>query len=210
MTSRVESPVFLTLPYVLLLVGFVAEGIAFAGNHAAPVTLWVQGGAIAALLLRQLLTVLDNRRLALDVVAQQAELRFRAFHDALTGLANRALFYDRVAHALELHRRVERPVSVLFCDLDDFKSVNDALGHQAGDAVLVAVGERLSALMRSGDTVARLGGDEFAVLLEDDVDLEALAGRVLHALAEPVEARRRARSASGPASARRWSAPTTR
>ena len=185
--TRVESPVFVTLPYVLLLVGFVAEGIAFADNHAAPITLFVQAGAVAALLLRQLLTVLDNRRLALDVVSQQAELRFRAFHDALTGLANRALFYDRVAHALELHRRDERPVAVLFCDLDDFKSINDALGHQAGDAVLTAVGERLGRLMRSGDTVARLGGDEFAVLLEDDIDLEALAGRVLHALAEPVE-----------------------
>ena len=185
--TRVESPVFVTLPYVLLLVGFVAEGIAFADDRAAPITLVVQAGAIAALLLRQLLTVLDNRRLALDVVSQQAELRFRAFHDALTGLANRALFYDRVAHALELHRRDERPVAVLFCDLDDFKSINDALGHQAGDAVLTAVGERLGRLMRSGDTVARLGGDEFAVLLEDDIDLEALAGRVLHALAEPVE-----------------------
>jgi diguanylate cyclase (GGDEF)-like protein/PAS domain S-box-containing protein len=116
------------------------------------------------------------------------ELRRRAFHDGLTGLANRALFLDRVTHALSRGERHTHPVAVLFLDLDDFKMVNDGLGHAAGDELLVAVAERLGDAVRPGDTVARLGGDEFALLLEDAESPEAadlVARRVAESLAAP-------------------------
>ena len=114
----------------------------------------------------------------------EQQLRHRAFHDELTGLANRALFYDRTEHALSRGARGDAEVAVLFVDLDDFKPVNDRLGHAAGDQLLQLVAKRLVACVRSADTVARLGGDEFGILLEGaDVGhaVEA-AERVLAAL----------------------------
>jgi|tagenome__1003787_1003787.scaffolds.fasta_scaffold20981420_2 diguanylate cyclase (GGDEF)-like protein/PAS domain S-box-containing protein len=127
-----------------------------------------------------------------DVTAQkqlEAQLQHNAFHDALTGLANRALFTDRLEHALARTDRAAAPVAVLFVDLDDFKAVNDGSGHSAGDALLVAVAERLRRVLRPGDTVARLGGDEFAVLIEEAAsgEAEAAAERVLAALADPFQ-----------------------
>ena len=106
----------------------------------------------------------------LDVTARrEAEelLRHQAFHDPLTGLANRALFTDRVEHALVVHERIGDEAAVLFLDLDDFKAVNDSLGHLAGDELLRAVGLRLRDALSPRHTVARLGGDEFAILVED-------------------------------------------
>ncbi len=97
----------------------------------------------------------------------QAELEHTAFHDALTGLPNRALFHNRVEHALAGRRRDRLPVAVLLLDLDDFKNVNDSLGHAAGDEVLREVARRLQDCMRPVDTTARLGGDEFAILVHD-------------------------------------------
>jgi diguanylate cyclase (GGDEF)-like protein/PAS domain S-box-containing protein len=123
-----------------------------------------------------------------DRTALEEELRFQAFHDALTGLPNRALFADRVGHALERGSRTGRGCAVLFCDLDDFKVVNDSRGHAVGDELLVAVAERLREAVRTGDTPARLGGDEFAVLLEDlgdRDDPEAVVDRVIIRLAQP-------------------------
>jgi diguanylate cyclase (GGDEF)-like protein/PAS domain S-box-containing protein len=105
-----------------------------------------------------------------DVTEQrnlERQLSHRAFHDELTGLANRALFLDRMDHALRVVRTDEDPVVVLFVDLDDFKSVNDALGHGVGDQMLRSIADRLRRVSGTGDTPARLGGDEFAVLLED-------------------------------------------
>jgi diguanylate cyclase (GGDEF)-like protein/PAS domain S-box-containing protein len=115
----------------------------------------------------------------------EAQLAHQAFHDALTGLANRTLFQDRLEHALQ---RPGAGVGVIFCDLDDFKTVNDSMGHAAGDRLLLEVARRLKATVQAGDTLARLAGDEFAVLVEDaaDEDVDAAAARILRALTPPV------------------------
>ena len=118
--------------------------------------------AVCLLLLRQYATVVENRRLVVQVAAREEQLQEQAFHDQLTGLANRRLFADRVKHALDRHAVDQRSFAVLFCDLDDFKGVNDTLGHAAGDHLLVQVAERLRSVLRASDTLARLGGDEFA------------------------------------------------
>ena len=101
-----------------------------------------------------------------DRVALEEQLTHRAFHDALTGLANRALFVDRLEHALYAGNPQDERLAVLFIDLDDFKKVNDSLGHPAGDELLRVCARRLTERLAAGDTAARLGGDEFAVLLE--------------------------------------------
>ncbi len=120
--------------------------------------------------------------------AFEEQLQHQAFHDAITGLANRALFRDRVEHALERLSRDERSVSVLLMDLDDFKTINDSLGHAAGDRLLAEVGDRLRACLRTADTAARLGGDEFAILLEDGgegAEAAEVAARIMAALEGP-------------------------
>ena len=125
-----------------------------------------------------LIDITDRREL-------EDQLHHQAFHDPLTGLANRALFADRVEHALARSGRTRDSLAVLFLDLDDFKTVNDGIGHDAGDELLVAVAEALRGCLRPMDTAARLGGDEFAVLLEDLPDEAAarsVADRILAAL----------------------------
>ena len=110
-----------------------------------------------------------------DVTARKSledELKRQAFHDSLTGLANRALFADRLEHAISRAERAPTAIAVLFVDLDDFKTVNDSLGHSEGDLLLIAVADRLRAGIRAGDTIARMGGDEFAILVEDPVEGE--------------------------------------
>ena len=117
----------------------------------------------------------------------EQQLTHQAFHDALTGLANRALFRDRLGHAMA-RARGSGGYGVLFIDLDDFKTVNDSLGHAAGDDLLREMTTRLRICLRDGDTAARLGGDEFAILLEDVEDDEhciVIARRLLEALARP-------------------------
>ncbi|HEX3100535.1 MAG TPA: EAL domain-containing protein, partial [Pyrinomonadaceae bacterium] len=98
------------------------------------------------------------------------QLTHQALHDPLTKLANRVLFRDRVEHSLTRVGRKKAPVAVLFLDLDNFKNINDSLGHAAGDQLLISVADRLQACLRSSDTAARLGGDEFAILVEDSTD----------------------------------------
>ncbi|MGH2785495.1 MAG: putative bifunctional diguanylate cyclase/phosphodiesterase [Actinomycetota bacterium] len=121
----------------------------------------------------------------------EEELSRQAFHDPLTNLANRALFRDRVELALARASREDRPIAVMFLDVDNFKTINDSLGHAVGDAILVEVGRRLSASLRPGDTAARLGGDEFALLLEPagEEDARTVADRLLDALVPPFVAR---------------------
>jgi diguanylate cyclase (GGDEF)-like protein len=131
-----------------------------------------------------------NSRDVTDRRSLERTLNRQTFHDSLTGLANRALFVDRVTHALDRAERQAGPVAVLFVDLDDFKMVNDSLGHPAGDELLVAVAERLAASIRPGDTVARFGGDEFALLLESGQMPEAahvVATRIAKALEVPIQ-----------------------
>jgi diguanylate cyclase (GGDEF)-like protein/PAS domain S-box-containing protein len=118
----------------------------------------------------------------------EEQLRQLAFHDPLTLLANRSLFRDRVQHALTLAQRGHQQVAVMFLDLDNFKTVNDSLGHDAGDRLLQAVARRLVKSTRFSDTVARLGGDEFAILLEGigpSVEVEALARALIEELDQP-------------------------
>jgi diguanylate cyclase (GGDEF)-like protein/PAS domain S-box-containing protein len=126
--------------------------------------------------------VSDRRKL-------EEEIRHRAFHDGLTDLPNRVLFIDRVEHALSRMRRQGMSVAVLFLDVDDFKLVNDSLGHAAGDDLLVQIGRRLVECLREGDTAARLGGDEFAVCAELDganpLALTTLATRILDTFEAP-------------------------
>jgi diguanylate cyclase (GGDEF)-like protein len=140
---------------------------------------------------RQLIARTESLQQALverDTLA--ADLRHQAFHDSLTGLANRALLHDRVEHALARSARELDMIALILIDLDGFKNVNDSLGHRAGDSLLVTVASRISAMVRPSDTVARLGGDEFAVLMEsvvDQADAIAVANRVVAALREPCD-----------------------
>jgi diguanylate cyclase (GGDEF)-like protein/PAS domain S-box-containing protein len=119
----------------------------------------------------------------------QAQLVHLAHHDPLTGLPNRLMFMERLNHAIDLAQRANSRFAVLFLDLDNFKQVNDTLGHAEGDHLLCTVAERLQGLVRSADTVARLGGDEFIILLENiewETGVETVARKILKSLAEPV------------------------
>ena len=120
----------------------------------------------------------------------EQELRYLANYDTLTGLPNRALLGERLAHAVMRARRTSRKVAVLFLDMDRFKHVNDSMGHAIGDRVLKAVGERLRSSVRDGATVARLGGDEFTVVLEDihhSEESEKIAAELLDVFSEPLD-----------------------
>ena len=124
----------------------------------------------------------ERTRLRDELSAEQARLAHLAYHDALTGLPNRRLFFDRLSHALFLRQRHQHDLGLLFIDVDSFKAINDRHGHLIGDQVLVAAAQRLVAAARASDTVARIGGDEFVVLCEQldhaDRRLVALAQRI--------------------------------
>ena len=198
----VDRPVGVHLPYLAVAVAVAVSMVEVLRTGTDDVVLfWVRVVILTLLVARQVLTLRENHALARDlerrVEARTAELRAsqqllarQAFTDSLTGLPNRALFRDRLQHALRRRHDGESTLAVFFLDLDGFKAVNDTLGHSAGDELLVAVAARLRAAVRPGDTVARLGGDEFAVLLDDLAvadDALAVAGRIDLALRAPVE-----------------------
>jgi diguanylate cyclase (GGDEF)-like protein/PAS domain S-box-containing protein len=124
-----------------------------------------------------------------DLKRAEEQIRFHAYHDVLTCLPNRQLFRDRVRIEIAQARRSQRNAAVMFLDLDDFKKVNDTLGHTVGDESLVLMAERLSTVLRKGDTLARPGGDEFHILIADvssTIDVERIARKLLHTVAKPL------------------------
>ncbi len=124
-----------------------------------------------------------------DLHHKDALLRHQAYHDALTGLPNRLLLQDRLGHAIEIGRRTGEEVAVMFIDLDRFKIVNDSLGHDVGDVLLMEIAERLQNCLRRSDTVARLGGDEFVAVLSNfssSVEVAEVAEKIVTRMADPV------------------------
>ena len=158
--SGASAPISLWLPYIPLAIAGGLELVSLRNSLESDPALAAVPWLVIAVLARQLLVVAENRRLAHSVSDH-------ALRDPLTNLGNRVLFRDRLDHAIQLYHRDQRSVAVLSMDIDDFKVINDNLGHAAGDALLVQAAQRLISCVRSGDTVARLGGDEFAVLIED-------------------------------------------
>jgi diguanylate cyclase (GGDEF)-like protein len=143
----------------------------------------VRAVELATMLAGEAAMALENARL-------YEEIRHQALHDGLTGLANRALFRDRVEHAVERSRRTHQHVAVLFIDMDDFKALNDTHGHARGDEVLAIAAGRVREVLRPSDTAARHGGDEFAILIEDvadEADALAVATRLADALRAPIQ-----------------------
>jgi diguanylate cyclase (GGDEF)-like protein/PAS domain S-box-containing protein len=181
------------------LLHLLADGAAFAGGstEALECALRHQDGSIRhfEVLHTNLLhddavrgIVLNSRDVS-ERKAFEEQLAHQAFHDPVTDLANRALFAERVRHAVARARREHNGLAVIFLDLDDFKTINDSLGHAAGDQVLREVAKRLDANIRSSDTAARFGGDEFAILMEDVASAQEAADtaeRILAALAAPM------------------------
>lgn len=130
------------------------------------------------------------RRSTMELEASEAQAQHLAFHDVLTGLPNRALFDDRLDHALAHCRRSAGKLALLYVDLDRFKQINDSLGHPAGDAVIREVAQRLSKVVRETDTVARLGGDEFAILqtgISQPAEVEIVCMRIVEELGRPFD-----------------------
>ena len=172
----------------VVVYGLVTGGGIVANKDALALLL---GGLVLFLLLATVIYLLvTSRSRAILLVNERTEqLRYQAFHDPLTGLPNRTLVLDRIAQMMARSRRDRVPVAAMFLDLDNFKDINDTLGHDAGDQVLVGVATRLAGLLREADTIGRLGGDEFVILIEGESmtdGSEAAAERVLDALHGPL------------------------
>jgi diguanylate cyclase len=189
---------FVTLPYVPLALALLASVVVQAVTGAVGLFLYVNSMVLVLLVVaRQIATLRDNAKLTRRLESSMRDLEFReeqlrhlAFHDPLTGLANRALFHDRVERAIAGQARESTLIGVLFIDLDGFKAINDTRGHAAGDELLITVSRRLQECARQSDTVARLGGDEFAILVERVPEAESpamLARRIVTVLSEPID-----------------------
>ncbi len=174
-------------------------------KHSPPLTL--EDLTCFTLLAHQAALCIDNAQLTTGLVKTvdeltsiQAEMEQLAFFDPLTGLHNRRLFLDRLEQAVKNSRRTRQRLAVLYLDLDDFKQVNDTLGHGVGDVLLCTIGDRLRGCVRNEDTVARLGGDEFAVLMSDIIGIDGpkvVAEKILNELRKPIEVEKHQLHATG-------------
>lgn len=159
-----------------------ADGAEYAARIACSAVPEQDGGAV-----RRFVAVIND---ITERKKAEERIRYQANYDALTGLPNRALFLDRLEHAVATARRQKYTLGLMFIDLDGFKAVNDTLGHEAGDQLLKGAGERLRACVRESDTVARLGGDEFTVIMEGVEGREGaavVAQRVIDTLEVPFD-----------------------
>ncbi|ORA11011.1 bifunctional diguanylate cyclase/phosphodiesterase [Mycobacterium arosiense] len=173
--EEIEFPARLWLPYLPLILAALVGWAHAADNSVHDPTLAGLGVLVAAVLARQFVVLVENQNLLSEVTRE-------AFRDNLTGLANRALFVHRLEQAVARRHPNGTPIAVLCLDLDNFKAVNDALGHPAGDELLVRVAGRLTAALGEQGTIARLGGDEFAAVIETSVEeSQAAAHRILDA-----------------------------
>ena len=178
-----QSLVAAALPYLPFGAAGIAVAVDLVRTPEDPlVDVLLAATLVVLVLARQFLAMAENQRLYAALQAARDQLEYQALHDHLTGLPNRALFTDRLDHALQ---RPTAELGLLFCDLDDFKQVNDVHGHDAGDLLLQLVAERLLGCVRAEDTVARLGGDEFAMLLDNPNDAERIATRVVEQMRRP-------------------------
>jgi diguanylate cyclase (GGDEF)-like protein len=172
--DNLNEPVHPYALWVHIILPYVALGVVVAllpTQAGAGVAIHTLEALLLGLTLAQLLFAMaDNTRLL-------SQIQYKASHDPLTGLANRALFIDRLTHAMARHAHIHQSLALLFCDLDGFKGVNDSLGHAAGDKLLCTVARRLTDCVQPSDTVARMGGDEFAILLDGGTDDPVTVGR---------------------------------
>ena len=139
---------------------------------------------------RMLRHAIERQRIMLELHAAREREQYLATHDHLTGIPNRALFYDRLSQAIASASRYGNTLAILFLDLDGFKPINDTLGHTAGDRLLQIVSQRIAAIVRKSDTVARIGGDEFALILSQiskPSDAATVAENILRRVSQPVE-----------------------
>jgi len=184
-------------PHIAVAIGF---GLLIIEQRRSPLT--EESLVIVAVLLAALVSIrqfLAQR----DLLQTQGRLSHQSLHDALTGLPNRVLVIDRAEQMLARARRSGKPVAAVYVDVDDFKQVNDSLGHATGDELLGVVASRLSGVVREADTVGRLGGDEFVVLLEDftlDAGPELVSERVCQVLSQPIDLQAKGQAVSVTAS----------
>jgi diguanylate cyclase (GGDEF)-like protein len=168
---------------VVVLSGHDDHAIALQSVQHGAQDYLVKGQGGAEFLARSILYAIERKR-------AQERLTYLAQYDQLTGLVNRTLFRDRLIHAMARSKRKDQPLAVMLLDLDRFKAVNDRLGHDVGDQLLVLTAERLKSCVREVDTVARMGGDEFTAILEGvsgESDVAVVAKRIVDALATPFE-----------------------
>ncbi len=166
---------------VVVLSGHDDHGLALQAIQHGAQDYLVKGQGGTDFLARAILYAIERKR-------AQERLTYLAQYDQLTGLVNRTLFRDRLVHAMARSKRKEQPLGVMLLDLDRFKSVNDTLGHDAGDVLLQAVAQRLTACVREVDTIARMGGDEFTAILEGvsgESDVAVVAKRIIESVGTP-------------------------
>jgi diguanylate cyclase (GGDEF)-like protein len=177
----------LILPYVpVVATGVVIAARTGTGGQLSSFEAYLGWLGLGLVVARQMFTIVDNMVLIARVSEGRQRLQHQAYHDSLTGLANRALLRERLVAALEAYRHRGTPVALLFADLDDFKLINDSFGHAMGDRLLHAIASRLRGCVPADGLVARLGGDEFAVLLTDRAgEAEPIGHGILAALHEP-------------------------